>query len=107
MQFAEFTDAIRDLVDLDLHTGETSPNSDHTYLLSRGPADFAEQVVLLIDQHNVRELEFASDSHIQAARARHESDQVQIDDNAIVSHCEATDDIWVSAWVRVSASTDV
>ena len=89
---------------LDLHSGEFRTDSDNTFLLKRGPADFAEQVVLLIDQHDVLNLEFASASHIEVARETHQTDDVQIDDNAVVSRGERPDRAWVSAWVWVDAA---
>lgn len=104
MSTAEFADAVRDLVYLDLHSGEITTDSDNTFLLKRGPADFAEQVMLLIDQHDVLNLEFASASHIEAAREGHQTNDVQIDDNAVVSCGEPPDGDWVSAWVWVDAA---
>ena len=101
MNIAEFADAVRDLVYLDLHSGEIRTDSDNTFLLKRGPADFAEQVVLLIDQHDVLNLEFASARHIQVARETQENDDVRIDNNAVVSRGERPDGDWVSAWVWV------
>lgn len=44
MNIAAFADAVRDLVYLDLKTGEIDQVSDSTFLLIRGPADFAEEV---------------------------------------------------------------
>ena len=60
--------------------------------------------VLLIDQHDVLNLEIASANHIEAARERHHTNDVQIDDNAVVSRGERPDRAWVSAWVWVDAA---
>lgn len=67
MDAAEFADAVRNLVYLDLETGELSRESDRTYLSVRGPTDFAEQVTLLLDQHDI-EREFATPDQVEAAR---------------------------------------
>lgn len=106
MKAAQFADAVRELVYLDLDTGELSPESDRTYLEVRGPADFAEQVTLLIDQWDVGKLEFATPEQIEDARESGSSESVQIDDDAVASRSENDCGVWISAWVWLPNHND-
>ena len=99
MNIAAFADAVRDLVYLDLHSGEIDQDSDHTFLLSRGPTDFAEEVTRLIDQHGILDLECATDAQIARSRDALPSEGLQIDDDAIVSQGRETGGVWLSAWL--------
>ncbi len=84
---------------LDLHSGEVDQNSDKTYLLVRGPADFAEEVTRLLSHHGIFEVACASRTQIERARESLTSDQLQIDDDAIVSRGHQSGGVWLSAWL--------
>ena len=107
MNTAEFADAVRDLVYLDLDTGERSRESDRTYLSVRGTTDFAEQVTLLLDEHDIDNLEFATRHKVEAARRSYGRETVQIDDNAVMSAGGYVAGVWVSAWVWLADEADV
>ena len=99
MNIAAFADAVRDLVYLDLKTGEIDQDSDSTFLLIRGPADFAEEITLLLDQHRVLDHECATDAQLDRAREALPCEGVQIDDDAAVSQGREAGGVWLSAWL--------
>ncbi len=101
MNIAAFADAVRDLVYLDLKTGEIDQDSDSTFLLIRGPADFAEEITLLLDQHSIVALQCATDAQLDRAREALPCEGIQLDDDAVVvvSQGHEAGGVWLSAWL--------